>query len=106
MLKKFPRFARLVQTLNGDPAASPLSGVHRIGAPYSLHRKPKGCASGTSSAAALLIDFFGQTSAAFWGCAAGPGHWTLARWKRISTCLYSRTQIDRFVWLSGLAGVL
>ncbi len=57
MLKKFPRFrARLVQTLAGDLAASPISGVHRLGAPYSLHRAPKR-PSGISLPAALLIDF-------------------------------------------------
>ncbi len=30
-----------VQILNGDPAASPLGGAHRLGAPYSSHRAPQ-----------------------------------------------------------------
>src|SRR5439155_8837626 len=33
--------SRIVQTLNGDPAASPLGGAHRLGAPYSSHRAPQ-----------------------------------------------------------------
>ena len=32
--------SRIVQILNGDPAASPLGGAHRRGAPYSSHRAP------------------------------------------------------------------
>jgi len=32
--------SRIVQTLNGDQAASPLGGAHRLGAPYSSHRAP------------------------------------------------------------------
>ena len=30
------RRSRLVQILNGDPAASPLGGAHRLGAPYRV----------------------------------------------------------------------
>jgi hypothetical protein len=33
--------SRLVEILNGDPAASPLGGAHRLGAPYSSHRAPQ-----------------------------------------------------------------
>ena len=29
------------EILNGDPAASPLGGAHRRGAPYSSHRAPQ-----------------------------------------------------------------
>jgi len=32
--------SRLARILNGDPAASPLGGAHRRGAPYSSHRAP------------------------------------------------------------------
>ena len=34
--------SRLIEILNGDPAASPLGGAHRLGAPYSSHRTPEG----------------------------------------------------------------
>src|SRR6185436_1824647 len=33
--------SRLAKVLNGDPAASPLGGAHRLGAPYSSHRAPQ-----------------------------------------------------------------
>ena len=33
--------SRIVQILNRDPAASPLGGAHRRGAPYSSHRAPQ-----------------------------------------------------------------
>ena len=50
--------SRIVRTLNGDPAASPLGGAHRLGAPYSSHRAPRGgYASGPSLAAAWLTAF-------------------------------------------------
>ena len=32
--------SRLIEILNGDPAASPLGGANRLGAPYSSHRAP------------------------------------------------------------------
>jgi type VI protein secretion system component VasF len=32
--------SRLIEILNGDPAASPLGGAHKLGAPYSSHRVP------------------------------------------------------------------
>ena len=35
------RRSRLIEILNGDPAASPLGGAHRRGAPYSSHRAPQ-----------------------------------------------------------------
>jgi len=35
------RRSRIVQILNGDPAASPLGGAHKRGAPYSSHRAPQ-----------------------------------------------------------------
>jgi hypothetical protein len=34
--------SRFEEILNGDPAASPLGGAHRLGAPYSSHRAPQG----------------------------------------------------------------
>jgi hypothetical protein len=37
---------------NGDPAASPLGGAHRLGAPYSSYRAPqKGCLDSSLAAA-------------------------------------------------------
>src|SRR5580765_3742370 len=33
--------SRFEEILNGDPAASPLGGAHRLGAPYSSHRAPR-----------------------------------------------------------------
>jgi hypothetical protein len=48
----------LVQTLNGDPAASPLGGAHRRDAPYSSHRAPQRVRLGPSLAAALLDSLF------------------------------------------------
>src|SRR6476620_437203 len=33
--------SRFDKILNGDPAASPLGGAHRRGAPYSSHRAPQ-----------------------------------------------------------------
>jgi hypothetical protein len=50
--------SRIVQTLNGDPAASPLGGAHRLGAPYSSHRAPQRVRLGPSLAAALLDRLF------------------------------------------------
>src|ERR1043165_2136095 len=35
------RRSRLESILNGDPAASPLRGAHRLGAPHSSHRAPQ-----------------------------------------------------------------
>jgi len=52
------RRSRIVQTLNGDPAASPLGGAHRLGAPYSSHRAPQRVRLGPSLAAALLNGLF------------------------------------------------
>jgi|SRR4029077_17498675 hypothetical protein len=55
----FPRLrSRIVQTLNGDPAASPLGGAHKRGAPYSSHRAPQRVRLGPSLAAALLNGLF------------------------------------------------
>jgi hypothetical protein len=31
--------SRFGEIFNGDPAASPLGGAHRLGAPYSSHRE-------------------------------------------------------------------
>jgi len=45
--------SRILQTLNGDPAASPLGGAHRLGAPYSSHRAPQKVCLENSLAAAL-----------------------------------------------------
>jgi len=39
--KTCQRRSRIVQVLNGDPAASPLGGAHKRGAPYSSHRAPQ-----------------------------------------------------------------
>jgi hypothetical protein len=50
--------SRIVQTLNGDPAASPLGGAHILGAPYSSHRAPQRVRLGPSLAAALLDGLF------------------------------------------------
>jgi len=50
--------SRIVQTLNGDPAASPLGGAHRLGAPYSSHRAPPRVRLVPSLAPALLGDLF------------------------------------------------
>jgi hypothetical protein len=50
--------SRFIEILNGDPAASPLGGAHRRGAPYSSHRAPRGYASGFDSPAALLDGLF------------------------------------------------
>jgi hypothetical protein len=33
--------SRLFEILNGDPAASPLGGAHKPGAPYSSHHAPQ-----------------------------------------------------------------
>src|SRR2546422_5511048 len=51
--KNRQRRSRILQTLNGDPAASPLGGAHRLGAPYSSHRAPQRVRLGPSLAAAL-----------------------------------------------------
>src|SRR3979409_1223613 len=50
--------SRIVQTLNGDPAASPLGGAHRLGAPYSSHRAPQRVNLSPSHAEALLGSYF------------------------------------------------
>jgi len=47
------RRSQLARILNGDPAASPLGGAHRCGAPYSSHRAPQRVRLGPSIAAAL-----------------------------------------------------
>ena len=52
------RRSRIVQILNRDPAASPLGGAHRLGAPYSSHRAPQRVRLGPSLAAALLDGLF------------------------------------------------
>ena len=50
--------SRFVEILNGDPAASPLGGAHKLGAPYSSHRAPQRVRLGPSLAAALLDSLF------------------------------------------------
>ena len=50
--------SRIDQTLNGDPAASPLGGAHRLGAPYSSHRAPQRIRLDPSLAAALWDSLF------------------------------------------------
>jgi len=50
--------SRIVQPLNGDPAASPLGGAHRLGAPYSSHRAPQRVRLSPSLAVALLDGLF------------------------------------------------
>jgi len=52
------RRSRIVQILNGDPAASPLGGAHRLGAPYSSHRAPQRVRLRSLLAAALLDGLF------------------------------------------------
>jgi len=52
------RRSQLIEILNGDPAASPLGGAHRRGAPYSSHRAPQRVRLGPSLAAALLDSLF------------------------------------------------
>ena len=52
------RRSRFAQILNGDPAASPLGGAHRRGAPYSSHRAPQRVCLRSSLAAALLDGLF------------------------------------------------
>ena len=47
-----------LRPLNGDPAASPLGGAHKRGAPYSSHRAPQRVRLGPSLAAALLDGLF------------------------------------------------
>jgi hypothetical protein len=54
----FAQAGRIVQSLNGDPAASPLGGAHKRGAPYSSHRAPQRVRLGSSLAAALLDELF------------------------------------------------
>ena len=54
------RRSRIVQTLNGDPVTSPLSGAHRLSAPYSSHLAPQRVRLGSSLAAALLDSPFEQ----------------------------------------------
>ena len=52
--------SRIVQAFNGDPAASPLGGAHKLGAPYSSHRAPQRVRLRPSLAAALLGGLFEQ----------------------------------------------
>ena len=52
------RHSRFVEILNGDPAASPLGGAHKLGAPYSSHRAPQRVRFRSSLAAALLDSLF------------------------------------------------
>jgi hypothetical protein len=52
--------SRVDKILNGDPAASPLGGAHRLGAPYSSHRAPQRVRLRPSLAAALLDGLFEQ----------------------------------------------
>jgi hypothetical protein len=54
------RRSRIAQILNGDPAASPLGGAHRHGAPYASHRAPQRVRFWSSLAAALLNGHFEQ----------------------------------------------
>ena len=54
---------RIVQILNGDPAASPLGGAHKLGAPYSSHRAPQRVRLRSSLASALLDSLFEQPAA-------------------------------------------
>jgi hypothetical protein len=48
------RRSRIIQIFSGDPAASPLGGAHRPGAPYASHRAPQRVRFRSSLAAALL----------------------------------------------------
>jgi len=48
----------IVQILNGDPAASPLGGAHRLDAPYSSHRAPQRVRFRSSLAAAFVYSTF------------------------------------------------
>jgi hypothetical protein len=50
----FPYFFWFKEIINGDPAASPLCGAHRLDAPYSSHYALQGYISGFFSPAALL----------------------------------------------------
>src|SRR6185295_1931637 len=52
------RRSQLARILNGDPAASPLGGAHKRGAPYSSHRAPRRVRLRSSLAAALLDSLF------------------------------------------------
>jgi hypothetical protein len=52
------RRSRFAPILNGDPAASPLGGAHRLGAPYSSHRAPLRVRFWSSLTAALLDGIF------------------------------------------------
>jgi hypothetical protein len=66
--------SRIVQTLNGGPAASPLGGAHRLGAPYSSHRAPQRVRLGPSLAAALLDGFFEHPASVYSCYATGANH--------------------------------
>ena len=59
------RRSRIVQILNGDPAASPLGGAHRRGAPYSSHRAPQRVRFRSSLAAALPDSLFEHPARSF-----------------------------------------
>ena len=50
--------SRVVRTLNGDPAASPLGGAHRLVLLIRRTVRPGGYASGPSLAAAWLGSLF------------------------------------------------
>jgi hypothetical protein len=49
--------SRLIEILNGDPAASPLGGAHRLMLLIRRSVRPRGYASGFDSPAALLTAF-------------------------------------------------
>jgi len=66
--------SRIVQTLHGDPAASPLGDAHRLGAPYSSHRAPQRVRVGPSLAAALLDNRFEHPAEVFSRCATRTNH--------------------------------
>ena len=66
--------SRVVQTLNGDPAASPLGGAHRLGAPYSSPRAPQRVRVGLSLAAALLNSLFEHPARVVSSCPRRAGH--------------------------------
>src|SRR3979409_1166294 len=66
--------SRIVQTLNGDPAASPLGGAHRLGAPYSSHRAPQRGGLDPSLAAALLDELFEHPTGVFSSCPGRVGY--------------------------------
>jgi len=72
--KSPPASFSIVQTLNGDPAASPLDGAHRLGAPYSSHRAPLRVRLSPSLAAVLLNSLFAQSARSDKSTPARPPH--------------------------------